>query len=112
MKRSAFSLVELLVVITIMVVLLSLLTPAMEQAVYQAELATCAANLDAMGTGLAGYAMENTRRFFPTIRWSSQFLRDPESFGGHDLRKTYGSHVPADMWADPLSGNVEFDEAS
>lgn len=39
----AFTLIELLVVITIIVVLLALLVPALDKAIYQAQLSVCAA---------------------------------------------------------------------
>lgn len=55
----AFTLVELLVVISIIVVLLSLLTPAMEQAMDQAQTARCMANMDGLGTAMAMYHIEN-----------------------------------------------------
>lgn len=61
--RSAFTLIELLVVITIVVVLLALLAPAMDQAIYQAELAVCGANQKSIGNGVMLYAMENQRRY-------------------------------------------------
>jgi prepilin-type N-terminal cleavage/methylation domain-containing protein len=60
---NAFTLIELLVVITIIVVLLALLTPALDKAIYQAELAVCAANLDALGTSVLAYAFEHRRRY-------------------------------------------------
>jgi prepilin-type N-terminal cleavage/methylation domain-containing protein len=63
-SRRGFTLVELLVVITIIVVLLALLTPALDRAMYQAELTVCAARLKGIGSAVAGYAMEN-RRFYP-----------------------------------------------
>jgi prepilin-type N-terminal cleavage/methylation domain-containing protein len=62
--RQAFSLVELLVVITIIVVLLALLTPALHKAIYQAALARCAANQRGVGQAAIQYAM-NSRRFYP-----------------------------------------------
>jgi prepilin-type N-terminal cleavage/methylation domain-containing protein len=62
--RNGFTLVELLVVVTIIVILLALLTPALDRAVYQAELAQCAATLKATGTSAATYAM-NSRRHYP-----------------------------------------------
>jgi prepilin-type N-terminal cleavage/methylation domain-containing protein len=61
--RRAFTLIELLVVITIIVVLLALLTPAMDQAIYSAELAVCAAKLDAVATGVQTYAMDYRRSY-------------------------------------------------
>src|SRR6185295_546837 len=62
--RPAFTLIELLVVITIIVVLLSLLAPALDKAIYQAELAVCAANLRAIAGGAAIYA-SGSKRFYP-----------------------------------------------
>jgi prepilin-type N-terminal cleavage/methylation domain-containing protein len=58
-----FTLLELLVVITIIVVLLALLAPAMDRAIYQAELAVCAAGLDATASGMTLYAMDFSRRY-------------------------------------------------
>ena len=62
-KRTAFTLIELLVVITIIVVLLSLLAPAMDQAIYQAELAVCGARQNATCKGLSVYAMDFKRSY-------------------------------------------------
>jgi prepilin-type N-terminal cleavage/methylation domain-containing protein len=58
-----FTLIELLVVVTIIVVLLSLLAPAMDRAIYSAELAACGANLHVVGLGVQNYAMDNRRRY-------------------------------------------------
>ena len=62
--RLGFTLVELLVVITIILVLLALLAPAMDKAIYQAELAVCATNLRSIATGATIYAAQ-ARRFYP-----------------------------------------------
>ena len=62
-RASGFTLVELLVVITIIVILLALLTPALDQAVYMAELATCGANLRALAGGCSVYAGDQKRRY-------------------------------------------------
>src|SRR5688500_13745385 len=59
-----FTIVELLVVITIIVILLALLMPGMDRAIYQAELAVCAAKLDAVSSGTTLYAL-NHRRAYP-----------------------------------------------
>ncbi len=58
-RNLGFTLVELLVVITIIAILLALLMPAMDQAVYQAELTVCGANQHGIGTGLISYAIAN-----------------------------------------------------
>ena len=70
----AFSLVELLVVITIIVVLLALLTPALDQAVYQAELAVCAARQDALAAATIQYTMGH-KRFYPYRKLVEEFGR-------------------------------------
>jgi prepilin-type N-terminal cleavage/methylation domain-containing protein len=59
----AFTLVELLVVIAIIAVLLALLTPALDKAIYQAEFAVCAANQRSIGTNVLGYAYDNKRKY-------------------------------------------------
>ena len=69
--RPAFTLVELLVVITIIVILLALLVPAMDQAIYQAELAVCAGRLKTVGTGVTVYAMDFGRNY-PYRPWVFQ----------------------------------------
>ena len=61
--REAFTIVELMVVITIIVVLLALLTPGMEQAIYQAELAVCGTTLRTHGTGVLTYAFDYKRAY-------------------------------------------------
>ena len=61
MIRHGFTLVELLVVITIVVVLLALLSPALDRAVYAAELARCGAQIKTLGAALTTYAMDHRR---------------------------------------------------
>ena len=62
-RKSAFTLVELLVVITIILALLALLMPAMDKAVYRAELASCGSRLKAVGTSLQTYAFNHNRQY-------------------------------------------------
>src|SRR5688572_2452466 len=62
-KSTGFTLVELLVVITIIVILLAMLAPAMDTAIYQAQLAVCATNLKGIAPGVTAYAMNNQRRY-------------------------------------------------
>ena len=85
----AFTLIELLVVVTIIAVLLALLTPALDSAVYQAELASCGASLDMAATGFISYASAN-RRVYPhrnNASGTNVSGNHPRVFGaGIDLR--------------------------
>ncbi len=56
---SAFTLPELLVVISIIAILLALLLPALEEARFAADGAVCASNLRQFGIGVQEYAQEN-----------------------------------------------------
>ena len=68
MVRIGFTLVELLVSITIIVILLALLSPSLDRAVERAIITQCAANLDAWGTGMGLYALDNRRYLMQTAR--------------------------------------------
>jgi prepilin-type N-terminal cleavage/methylation domain-containing protein len=57
-SRRGFTLVELLVVVSIIVVLLALLAPALDTAIYRAG------NLKVMATGVMTYAFQN-KRYYP-----------------------------------------------
>ena len=87
-SRRGFTIVELLVVVTIIVVLLAMLAPAMSRAIYQAQLAACAATLKSMGPAVTGYAMEN-RNFYPDRTMASRGYRDTGglTFNPHTVRQ-------------------------
>ncbi|MBI1335975.1 MAG: prepilin-type N-terminal cleavage/methylation domain-containing protein [Phycisphaera sp.] len=58
-RSKAFTLVELLVVITILVVLVAILLPALDQARYKARLTVCGTNLRQVLIGANTYASDN-----------------------------------------------------
>jgi len=106
--NSAFTLIELLVVITILVMLLALLMPALDQAVYQAELAVCGARLDAVATGAQTYAL-NFKRAYPHRRaalWPQ--ILSIWSAGNIDDRLVMRDYIPINAALRcPLSGKVD-----
>src|ERR1051325_11164724 len=63
MSKRGFTLVELMVVVTIIAILLALLSPAMDKAMYQAELAACGAQQRGTATGVPAYALSYARHY-------------------------------------------------
>lgn len=63
MRKQAFTLIEMLVVIAIIALLTSLLVPAVSSALRRAKMATCMSNLRQAGLGLTQYAAENRGRY-------------------------------------------------
>ena len=63
-RKRGFTLIELLVVITIIVVLMAMLMPAMDKAIYQAQLVVCAGHIKTAAGGATFYTTNN-RRYYP-----------------------------------------------
>lgn len=77
-----FTLVELLVVITIIGLLVGMLMPAVQSARETARVALCLNNLKQMGLAVAGH--EAAQRAYPTNGWYKLYVGDPQyGFGTH-----------------------------
>ena len=61
--RHAFTLIELLMVISIIALLISILLAALQRAKRQARLLYCMSNLKQIGVGMAGYVAENNGHY-------------------------------------------------
>lgn len=116
MLLRAFTLVELLVVVTILVLLLMLMVPALERAVYAAELASCGANLKGIASAATQYAAGNKRLYpdRPTVRAGANWRRpncivDVGSalVPPADDRPYFQAYMPITMLADPLCGKID-----
>ena len=66
-KKTAFTLVELLVVISIIAMLLGILMPALGKVRVQARSVVCSSNLKQLGLGFGMYLEDNNRKVFPLV---------------------------------------------
>lgn len=80
MKRKAFTLLELLVVIAVVAVLVGLLIPAVQMARESARMACCKNNLKQLG--LAVQLHEQSLGHMPGAGWGSAWTGDPDKGSG------------------------------
>jgi prepilin-type N-terminal cleavage/methylation domain-containing protein len=80
-ERHAFTIVELLVAITVISILLALLLPAVQSARESSRRLQCQNNLKQMGTGLIQH--ESALRYLPSAGWGFNWIGDPDRGTGY-----------------------------
>jgi competence protein ComGC len=115
-RMVAFTLVELLVVVAIIVVLIAMLIPALDRAIYQAQLVQCAANQKNIASGANTYALDRKRKYPPChFVDSSSYpyaLRAPVAFEVNsgkmlDDRPDFKGYIDLTWLTDPLCQKVD-----
>lgn len=121
-SRGAFTLVELLVVISIIGVLVSLLLPALAKARESATLTKCQSQMRSIGQGLMTYATDQKNQHFPatppqSIYWMykttgdllvNNYITNKNTFYCPSIINTYyaGFNVTPSTWGTVLAGNA------
>ena len=104
--RITFTLVELLVVIAVIVILLALLAPALDSAIYQAELAVCGSSQPGIGAEVTTYAASHKRAYPGAARvkgLNAQALNEWYD-GSYDLRVAMEGYLSVESFADRWRG--------
>jgi len=117
LRRYGFTLIELLVVITIIVVLISFLIPALDTAIYQAEMAVCGSNQHNIASTALNYALDHKKQYpyrngvQTQVNWSARTLANTTS--PHlDERKVLRGYFSLNGHLNcPLTGEVDIDGA-
>jgi len=95
--RTAFTLVEILVVVVILALLATLLSPVIKQAIVKSRIAKLSGNLKTLAAGIHLYANDNNDRFPSSSEWSVKI----NPYVGNMEIKGRGS-----VFHDPLDTNV------
>ena len=93
-RQNAFTLVELLVVISIIALLVAILLPALHKARYQARRISCMSNIRAQHLAFFTYATEHDGRFPPhKARLADYMTFPPETNAGNPWTAFRGTYI-------------------
>lgn len=101
LRTTGFTLVELIVVISIIALLVTILLPALRLAREQAKRSACLSNERQIGIGLHAYAVENNDM---TPSWADQYYSQAAETQWNDIEANPNAYYYASdfLWLDPL----------
>lgn len=102
--RYAFTLVELLVVVALIVLLISMLLPSLGKMKYRAKLTVCQSNLNQTGNALIPTALDNAGRFY------SKAFNKPGDIkqGSLDIRPEFAGQVDFNALTCPFTAAIDY----
>lgn len=94
-ERTAFTLLELLVVIAVIAILAAMLLPALAKAKQRARLTTCTSNLRQLGLGMTLY-LDSSGQRFPIADFSDNLLGLPPGLHSNSLKQVLEPYAPGE----------------
>ena len=97
LRRSGFTLIEVLVVVAIIALLVAILLPALSRARAQARQVVCLSNLKQIGLGAVQYAHEHREYIPPLMVWQTMAYPENQDTGPKQNWGAYGGAGTDDM---------------
>lgn len=113
--KPAFTIVELLVVVGVIIVLVAILLPSLESGRYQAKLAKCATQQKTIGDASRSYAADNLT-YYPNRDNGNQWDGDPmmvrwvKGSLNFDQREKFKPYMNIAVFSDPLMDGPKLDD--